>query len=110
MAASWGFSRHDGYTFHHGIKIENGKMHPHREDERNVELAEKLGFTIDRSTQHDNGISFIKGRIRIWQFIRGWQVADIYPHNDDPKGCDYYQNHRPVGGLAYALLREVYRA
>lgn len=109
MTASWGYSRHDGYTMHDGVRIDNGKMHPHREDESNVELAEKLGFTIDRSHQHERGIGFRKGRIHIWQFRTGWQVADLYKPPHDPK-CDYYQNHRPVGGLTYALLREAYRA
>lgn len=91
-------------------EIEPGKMHPDREDERNVELAEKLGFTVDRSTQTHNGISFSKGRIRIWKILGGWQVADIYPREGGNPKVNYYQNHRPVGGLAFALLREAYRA
>ncbi len=99
-----------GYSmFDHRIKVEPGKMHPHREDESNVKLAEKLGFTVDRSSQYERGIGFKKGRINIWQFRRGWQVADLYRHDDDPE-FDYYQNHRPVGDLKYALLREAYRA
>ena len=110
---SYTFSQHDGYSMHSGVRVEDGKMHPHREDERNVKLAEILGYTVDRSRQYERGIAFEKGRIRIWQTVVGgrfgWQVADIYPHKDDPK-CDYYQNHRPVGSLRYALLREAYRA
>lgn len=116
---SYAYSKHDGYSMQYGVRIEDGKMHPHREDESNVELAEKLGYTVDRSKQFQRGISFQKGRIHIWHFRNGnhfgWQVADLYPHPNDPK-CDYYQNHRPVGGLlgttgglAYALLREAYR-
>lgn len=111
---SYTYSKHDGYSMHAGVRVEDGKMHPHREDESNVELAEKLGFTVDRSKQHQRGIAFEKGRIRIWQTLIGtsrfgWQVADLYPYENDPK-FDYYQNHRAVGSLAYALLREAYRA
>ena len=106
---SYTFSQHDGYSMHAGVRVEDGKMHPHREDESNVKLAEILGYTVDRSAQYDRGISFKKGRIHIWQFVRGWQVADAFPHPDDPE-FDYYQNHRPVGSLRYALLREAYRA
>lgn len=107
------YTIHDGYSMHDGVRVEDGKMHPHREDESNVELAEKLGFTVDRSKQFQRGIAFEKGRIRIWQSLIGgrccWQVADLYPTEGDPR-CDYYQNHRPIRGLAYALLREAYRA
>ena len=111
-SASWGYQQFEGYSIHNGVRIEDGKMHPHREDESCVELAEKLGYTVDRSKQHQRGIAFEKGRIRIWQTLVGhrfgWQVADLYPIESDPK-CDYYQNHRPVGSLAFALLREAYR-
>lgn len=73
-------------------------MHPDREDEQNVELAESLGWTIDRSTCTQRGITFRRGHTSIWAIRRGWQVADLIN--------GYYCNHRPEGRLEDALNKE----
>jgi hypothetical protein len=73
-------------------------MHPDREDEKNVNLAESLGFTVDRSTEKHNGLAFNKGSVRIWAIREGWQAADLISGR--------YQNHRPNSNLANALRLE----
>ncbi len=69
-----------------------------REDESNVELAESLGFEVDKSEAIRNGYSFRRGDTHIWQFCNGWQVADLID--------GYYRNHRPESSLSAALLSE----
>lgn len=62
------------------------------------EWCEKHGWKVDKSRMHHNGPSFHKGDTHIWKIRGGWQVADLID--------DRYQNHRPVGGIMYALYRE----
>lgn len=60
-----------------------------------VELAESLGYTAERSV--DVGSRFTNGTRRVWATRYGWQTADIIENR--------YVGHQTFDHLSEALLR-----
>lgn len=61
-------------------------------------LAERLGWTVDRSTINRSGPIFVRGLVNVWMIRNGWQCAD--------RIHGFFRNHRPYYHINTALVCE----